>query len=248
MSDERPMKCVPASLSRRDLLRAGTAAAALGSSSLGGSEPVAAATQPAPEWRNRQAGMAYRQLGRTGMMISEVVCGGDPVSSDNYKHIELAVEMGLNYLDMAPQYGNGDCERAYGKLLSTTSVKRDRVFLTTKVSGFTQFRERMYKEIFDGLPDEKQAAIMKRSEEMREARGVEKPGYFLTYFPNQQKQFDPAYLRVAMMQDYAHRVEGSQEFRRYIVESLEGSLKRVGTDHFDLLMCPHGAKTPRSRD
>ncbi len=29
-----------------------------------------------------------------------------------------------------------------------------------------------------------------------------------------------------------------------IVESLEGSLKRVGVDYFDNMMCPHGAGAP----
>ncbi len=233
--------------SRRTLLQAGGGAlAAAGAGLLSSPSPATAqaAAELQEEWRNRRTGMAYRRLGRTGMMISEVVCGGDPIASDNYRHIEIAFEMGLNYLDMAPQYGQGDCERAYGKLLSTTSVKRDQVFLTTKASGFTQFRERMYQDIFKGLPGEKQSAILKRAEEMRHERAVEKPGYYLTYFPNQQKQFDPAYVRVSMMQDYAHKVEGSPELRKYITESLEGSLKRVGTDHFDLLMCPHGANTP----
>src|SRR6266536_3387314 len=28
-----------------------------------------------PEWRNKQPGMAYRRLGRTGIMVSEVVSG-----------------------------------------------------------------------------------------------------------------------------------------------------------------------------
>ena len=32
--------------------------------------------------------------------------------------------------------------------------------------------------------------------------------------------------------------------RRFITESPEASLKRVGTDHLDPLMCPHGADTP----
>ncbi len=27
------------------------------------------------EWRNRQTGMAYRRLGRTGFMVSEIVMG-----------------------------------------------------------------------------------------------------------------------------------------------------------------------------
>jgi hypothetical protein len=66
------------------------------------------------EWRNKQSDMAYRRLGRTGMMISEVVSGGDPIRPDNYEHLNLAIEMGLNYLDMAPAYGRGDCEKAYG--------------------------------------------------------------------------------------------------------------------------------------
>ena len=33
--------------------------------------------------------------------------------------------------------------------------------------------------------------------------------------------------------------------RRFITESPEASLKRVGTDHLDPLMCPHGADTRR---
>src|ERR1022692_3775027 len=69
------------------------------------------------EWRNKQPGMHYRRLGRTGLMISEVISGGDPITSQNYEQLNLALEMGLNYLDMAPAYSNGDCEVAYGKFL-----------------------------------------------------------------------------------------------------------------------------------
>lgn len=47
-----------------------------------------------------------------------------------------------------------------------------------------------------------------------------------------------------MAGDYAHKVEGSPKFKEYILESVEGSLKRVGTDYFDILMCPHGAASP----
>jgi aryl-alcohol dehydrogenase-like predicted oxidoreductase len=244
MSLAKPESTSTPRLTRRNLLQAGTAAVALGQGLVPAASASAAQGEAAVEWRNRQPGMAYRRLGRTGMMISEVVCGGDPIGSDNYKHLSLALEMGLNYLDMAPQYGNGDCERAYGKFLSEAPGRRDQVFLTTKASGFTQLREQMYRDIFEGLPGEKKDAILKRASEMKEERGVEKPGYFLTYFPGQGGQLPPAYLRVAMMQDYAHKVEGSDRLRRHITESIEGSLKRVGTDHFDLLMCPHGANSP----
>jgi aryl-alcohol dehydrogenase-like predicted oxidoreductase len=181
-------------------------------------------------------------------MISEIVCGGDPIRSDNYKHVHLALEMGLNYLDMAPAYGNGDCETAYGKFLSESSWKRDQVFLTTKISAFGSTRNRMYKEIFDGLPADKQTAIMKRVDEIHRNNLAEKPGYFVEYYPGQGGQFPPTNLSNAMMPDYAHLVEGSQQFRKVITDSLDASLKRVGTDHFDTVMCPHGAACPEELD
>jgi aryl-alcohol dehydrogenase-like predicted oxidoreductase len=199
------------------------------------------------EWRNKQPGMAYRRFGRSGLMISEVVSGGDPIAPNNYEHLNLALEMGLNYLDMAPAYGNGDCERAYGKFLAGPA-KRDKVFLQTKVSAYGTLRNRLYADLFKSLPADKQSAIMRRVEDIRQNNLAEKPGYYLTYFPGQHNQFEGAYLSSAMMPDYGHRVEGSQEFRRCIMESLEGSLKRVGTDHFDFLMCPHGANLAEELD
>lgn len=204
------------------------------------SVPPATAAKEGVEWRNRQPGMFYRRFGRTNLMISEIVSGGDPITSSNYEHLNLALEMGLNYLDMAPAYSNGDCEIAYGKLLGG-SAKRDKVFLQTKVSAFGRLRNQLYSEIFKGLPADKQAGIMRRVDELRQNNLAETPGYYLTYFPGQHDQFTAAYLSAAMMPDYAHLVEGSQQFRKCITDSLDGSLKRVGTDHFDLLMCPHGA-------
>jgi aryl-alcohol dehydrogenase-like predicted oxidoreductase len=180
-------------------------------------------------------------------MISEVVCGGDPVRLDNYKQVEMAIEMGLNYLDMAPAYGRGECERAYAKIVSQPS-KRDRVFMNTKISGFTGIRNRLYQEIFDGLPSEKKEAIMKRADSMIEQRGVTKPGYFFEYYPGQIRQYEATYRSNAMARDYAHRVDGSAQFRKFMIQSLEQSLKRAQTDHFDLVMCPHGACSPEEVD
>lgn len=218
--------------------RVGTAPAA---------EKRSEANAPNAEWRNRQSGMAYRRLGRTGLMISEVISGGDPIRPDNVEHLNLALELGLNYLDMAPAYGRGACEQAYGKLLSGSS-RREKVFLTTKISGFTEVRNRLYREIFDGLPADKQDAIRRRADDMRRERDIEKPGYFLEYYPGQRNQIGPAYLSNAMQRDYAHQVDGSAKFREYMVRSVEESLKRVGTDSFDIVMCPHGACTPEELD
>ncbi|MGD9327750.1 MAG: aldo/keto reductase, partial [Cyclobacteriaceae bacterium] len=196
-----------------------------------------------PQWRNKQSDMSYRMLGRTGYMISEVVCGGDPVSPETYKQVELAIEMGLNYLDTAPAYGRGNSEKGYGEILKSSS-KREKVFLNTKISGFTSIRNRMYREIYDGLPSGKQESIIKKAWKMREDRGVDKPGYFYIYWPGQERSMDPSYLSNAMMSDYGHKVDGSKEFKAFIFESIEGSLQRTKTDYFDLAMCPHGANCP----
>lgn len=226
-------------VTRRRFLQASATAVAVSATLR---ETTVAGTVPV-EWRNQQAGMAYRQLGRTGMMISEVVSGGDPIKPDNYQHLNLALEMGLNYLDMAPAYHQGKCEEAYGKLLANSSAKRDKVYLTTKISSFNGVVGRMYQDIFKGLPQGKKDEILKQAATLRAERGADKPGYHFDYFPGQHEAYNGAYLRAAMLKDYRHKVEGTNHCRRVITESLEASLKRVGTDYFDIMMCPHGANT-----
>jgi len=226
MACSRPAPPRGHGMTRRTFLQGGSAAAV--TMALAATDPRAgrAAAEANVQWRNKQPSMSYRRLGRTGFMVSEI-----------------AFDRGLNYLDMAPLYGRGDCEIAYGRLIAGAS-KRDRVFLNTKISGFLPLRDRLYREVFKGLPQAKQQAVMKRAAEMRRQRGIEKPGYYLDYFPGQRRQFDATYLSSAMQKDYAHRVDGSKALRKTIVESVEGSLKRVGTDTFDLVMCPHGANAP----
>ncbi len=220
------------------------AKAVVGEKTAVGEMHAASIEKAAPiEWRNKQSTMAYRQLGRTGLMVSEVVAGGDPINSNNYKHMELAMEMGLNYLDTAPAYGRGESETAIGKLLDTTS-KREKVYIATKVSGYSWVRNNMYREIFNGLPSSRQEAYLKEAKDSIAEKRVEQPGYFLSYWPNHINAFDGAYLSNVMMKDWGHKVEGSGEFRRAIISSLEESLKRVGTDYFDILMSPHGASSP----
>ena len=224
-----------------------SAALSLGIPFLGKAKPTntpAMDLQPdiKPEWRNKQEGMTYRRLGSTGLMISEVVNGGDPVRMDNLRITEIAMERGLNYLDMAPSYGGGECEKSYGRIIDN-SAKREKVFMTTKVSGYARVRNNLYREIFNGLPGTKQEYYQKKAGEMRAARNVDKPGYFITYWPGQPRSFAGTYLSNAMAADYAHKVEGSPKFKEYILQSVEESLKRVGTDYFDILMCPHGASS-----
>ena len=231
-------------INRRSFIKSGALIAAGSSISLGVNASFKKRNTSAVslEWRNKQSDMAYRQLGNTGFMVSEFVNGGDPVSTENYKMIEYAMEKGLNYLDMAPAYGRGECEKGYSKVIDVSS-KREKVFMTTKVSGFTGVRNRLYREIFDGLPEGKKEKIMKKAADIRAERGVDKPGYYLTYWPGQERSMDPSYLSNAMMADYAHKVDGSKEFRQFIIDSVQGSLERTGQKYFDILMCPHGANS-----
>jgi len=202
-------------------------------------------TEPAdqkvkPEWRNKQDGMAYRQLGRTGLMVSELVFGSERITPENVRPIEIAIERGINYFDTAPQYGRGASETALGKVFDTSS-KREKVFLATKISPFPSLRNRLYREIFDTLSPSKKESIQKRALEMRKECGIEKPGYFLVYWPGQPRQLDGVFLGDAMMEEYGEKVEGNSEFKKLIINSVEESLKRVGTDYFDVIHCPHAA-------
>lgn len=232
-------------INRRTFMKSGALAAAATSLSINlkATPNKAAGNKVTLEWRNKQTDMAYRQLGNTGFMVSEFVSGGDPVSTTNFRMVEVAMERGLNYLDMAPAYGRGECERGYSKIIDSSS-KREKVFMTTKISGFTGVRNKLYKDIFDGLPQGKKDAILKRAAEMREERGVDIPGYYLTYWPGQNRSMDPSYLSNAMMADYGHLVDGSKAFKENIRETIQGSLDRTGQKYFDILMCPHGANCP----
>ena len=71
--------------------------------------------------------MQKRRLGRTGLQISVLGYGagavgglftkGDP--ADQERAIARAVELGINYIDTAALYGNGESERNLGRVLGT---------------------------------------------------------------------------------------------------------------------------------
>jgi predicted aldo/keto reductase-like oxidoreductase len=54
---------------------------------------------------------------------------------------------------------------------------------------------------------------------------------------------DKCFISNAMVEEYGHLVDGSKAHQEKIKSSVEGSLKRAKTDHFDILMCPHGANS-----
>ncbi len=195
-----------------------------------------------PEWRNRQEGMVYRQLGRTGLMVSELIYGTELNNPDNLRPVEVAFERGINYFDTAPTYNRGLAEATLAKVFNTPS-KRDKIFIATKVTAFFPTRNRLYREIYDKLSQSKQDEIRKKAGQLRLECGIEKPEYFMVYWPGQQQQMDGAFISDAMKDEFGDRVERSPELKKAIVSSVEESLKRTGTDYFDVLHCPHAAAT-----
>jgi aryl-alcohol dehydrogenase-like predicted oxidoreductase len=225
---------------RRDFLSAG---ASMALAAVIARKADAAPPDAKGEWRNRQSGMAYRQLGRTGFMISEVVMGGNTISPDNYEHVLLAADMGLNYLDTAPAYGQGKSELGYARVLG--SRQRDQFFLNTKISLWDINRNKLYQDIFNSLSESEQKKLKAKAMEEIERRRAFEPDYIGDYFGPQRGEVESAALANVMEKEYGRRLDRNKNYRQLILASLDESLERLGTDHVDLLMCPHGASTPQ---
>ncbi len=92
--------------------------------------------------------MRCRTLGRTGLEVSELGFGAAPLGITNYlekwvargakerqagiRALERALELGVNYWDTAPGYGDGLSEQVIGEVLPGV---RDRVVIATKVGA-----------------------------------------------------------------------------------------------------------------
>jgi aryl-alcohol dehydrogenase-like predicted oxidoreductase len=82
--------------------------------------------------------MEYRSLGRTGMQVSSLCLGammfgvwGEPDHDVSIKIINRALDAGINFIDTADVYSQGESEEIVGKALA--GGRRDDVVLATKV-------------------------------------------------------------------------------------------------------------------
>ena len=81
--------------------------------------------------------MDYRSLGKTGLMVSEIGfgcgnVGGLMIRGEHREQVEavgLAMELGINYFDTAPSYGDGVSETNLGRVLNELS---EDVYVGTK--------------------------------------------------------------------------------------------------------------------
>ncbi len=81
--------------------------------------------------------MQYRRLWRSGTRISPLVLGtmnfGNPTErGEAFRIIDAAIEAGINLLDCANNYAEGESERILGEALARNG-KRKEVFVTSKV-------------------------------------------------------------------------------------------------------------------
>ena len=85
-------------------------------------------------------GMKYRTLGRTGIKVSPYclgammfgAVGGNPDHDDSIRIIHKALDAGINFIDTADRYSQGESEEIVGKALKG---RRDNVVLATKVNN-----------------------------------------------------------------------------------------------------------------
>lgn len=81
--------------------------------------------------------MKYRELGNTGIMISEVSFGtwaiggswGSTNDTEALKSLQYAMDQGVNFFDTADVYGDGHSEQLLAK---ATKGKEDQVYIATK--------------------------------------------------------------------------------------------------------------------
>lgn len=120
--------------------------------------------------------MKYRRLGDSGVKVSALSLGGwltfrgGRDEADARAVVRRAVDAGVNFIDLADVYGDGEAEQVFGRML--TAYRRDDLVVSSKV----------YFAMSDDPND----------------RGLS---------------------------------------RKHIVQSVEGSLRRLGTDYLDFYFC-----------
>ena len=94
--------------------------------------------------------MRYRQLGRTGLFVSEICLGtmtfggrgrwtaiGDLDQGAVEGLVARAIEGGVNFIDTADVYSEGVSEQMLGQALGSLGIKRSDVVIATKLNGET---------------------------------------------------------------------------------------------------------------
>jgi len=111
--------------------------------------------------RHTNKDMEYRTLGRTGLRVSKLGFGGSPLGNEfgeadpaeGERAVHCAVDLGINYFDVAPYYGRTLAESRLGAALAG---RRNQVVLATKcgrydIAGFDFSTARIRLSIDESL-------------------------------------------------------------------------------------------------
>jgi uncharacterized protein len=95
------------------------------------------------------AKLPHRTLGRTGVKVSILAfgCGSRFLAFPEDQAsavLEKAIDAGIDYLDSAASYGDGESERRVGRVMAT---RRTDVFLATKVPTRSRTRDAALREV-----------------------------------------------------------------------------------------------------
>jgi aryl-alcohol dehydrogenase-like predicted oxidoreductase len=107
--------------------------------------------------------MKYRDLGRTGMRVSEISFGawaiggswGDVEDSESKAALHAALDAGMNFIDTADVYGDGRSERLISQVLKERTGET--IYVATKAG------RRLPKQLVEGYSRENLTAWIERS-------------------------------------------------------------------------------------
>src|SRR5512147_1704299 len=88
--------------------------------------------------------MKYAPLGNTGLCVSRLSFGASALGgvygrvdeAEGIRAVHTALDLGINYFDVAPAYGGTAAETVLGKALR--GIPRYRYYLSTKVGKYTE--------------------------------------------------------------------------------------------------------------
>ena len=86
--------------------------------------------------------MVYNEIGKTGMRVSNLSFGASSLGGvfhsvredEGIRAVNVAVDNGINFIDVSPYYGHLKAETVLGKALK--DIPRDKYFLSTKVGRY----------------------------------------------------------------------------------------------------------------
>ncbi|MCY3885377.1 MAG: aldo/keto reductase [Gammaproteobacteria bacterium] len=136
------MSTVPTQPNRRQVLKWGTAAGLTGSF-LGQTSFASPETFEIPEVQK------YNRLGRTDFEISDISFGSSGIRRGQENVVRHAIDRGINYLDTAESYTNGQSETVIGNVVKGM---RDKVYIVSKIISYPQMKsEDIMKRLEESL-------------------------------------------------------------------------------------------------